>query len=52
MAEESDLILKLGSYVLTRAARETQRWQRDLPRPDQPLFVSVNVSSRQLFRPI
>ena len=51
VAEESDLIVKLGSYVLTRAAREAQRWQRELPRPDQPLFVSVNVSSRQLFRP-
>jgi diguanylate cyclase (GGDEF)-like protein/PAS domain S-box-containing protein len=51
VAEESDLILKLGSYVLGRAAREAQRWQRELPRPDQPLFVSVNVSSRQLFRP-
>ncbi len=51
VAEESDLILKLGSYVLTRSAREAQRWQRELPRPDQPLFVSVNVSSRQLFRP-
>jgi diguanylate cyclase (GGDEF)-like protein/PAS domain S-box-containing protein len=51
VAEESDLIIKLGSFVLTRAAREAQRWQRELPRPDQPLFVSVNVSSRQLFRP-
>ena len=51
VAEESDLIIKLGSYVLTRAVREAQRWQRELPRPDQPLFVSVNVSSRQLFRP-
>jgi diguanylate cyclase (GGDEF)-like protein/PAS domain S-box-containing protein len=51
VAEESDLIVKLGSFVLTRAAREAQRWQRELPRPDQPLFVSVNVSSRQLFRP-
>jgi diguanylate cyclase (GGDEF)-like protein/PAS domain S-box-containing protein len=51
VAEESDLVLKLGSYVLTRAAREAQRWQRELPRPDQPVFVSVNVSSRQLFRP-
>jgi diguanylate cyclase (GGDEF)-like protein/PAS domain S-box-containing protein len=51
VAEESDLIIKLGSYVLGRAVREAQRWQRELPRPDQPLFVSVNVSSRQLFRP-
>jgi diguanylate cyclase (GGDEF)-like protein/PAS domain S-box-containing protein len=51
VAEESDLIVKLGSYALTRAARDAQRWQRELPRPDQPLFVSVNVSSRQLFRP-
>ena len=51
VAEESDLVLKLGSYVLARASREAQRWQRELPRPDQPLFVSINVSSRQLFRP-
>lgn len=51
VAEESDLIVKLGSFVLTRAAREAQRWQRELPRPEQPLFVSLNVSSRQLFRP-
>jgi EAL domain-containing protein (putative c-di-GMP-specific phosphodiesterase class I) len=51
VAEESDLIAKLGSYVVTRAAREVQRWQRELPRPDQPLFVSLNVASRQLFRP-
>ena len=51
VAEESDLIVKLGSYVLARAVREAQRWQKELPRPDAPLFVSVNVSSRQLFRP-
>ena len=51
VAEESDLIVKLGSYALARAVREAQRWQQELPRPDVPLFVSVNVSSRQLFRP-
>ena len=51
IAEESDLIVKLGSFVLARAVREASRWQKDLPRPDNPLFVSVNVSSRQLFRP-
>ena len=51
VAEESDLIVKLGSYVLGRAVREAVRWQKELPRPDNPVFVSVNVSSRQLFRP-
>jgi diguanylate cyclase (GGDEF)-like protein/PAS domain S-box-containing protein len=51
IAEESDLIVKLGSFVLACAVREASRWQKDLPRPDNPLFVSVNVSSRQLFRP-
>jgi diguanylate cyclase (GGDEF)-like protein/PAS domain S-box-containing protein len=51
VAEESDLIVKLGSYVLARAVREAARWHKELPRPDTPLFVGVNVSSRQLFRP-
>jgi diguanylate cyclase (GGDEF)-like protein/PAS domain S-box-containing protein len=51
VAEESDLIVKLGSYVLGRAVHEAQRWQQELVRPDAPVFVSVNVSSRQLFRP-
>jgi EAL domain-containing protein (putative c-di-GMP-specific phosphodiesterase class I) len=50
-AEESDLIVKLGSYVLARAVREAARWHKELPRPEAPLFVGVNVSSRQLFRP-
>lgn len=51
VAEESDLIVKLGSYVLLRAAKDAARWQTELPRSERPLFVSVNVSSRQLFRP-
>jgi diguanylate cyclase (GGDEF)-like protein len=51
VAEESDLIIKLGSYVLLRAATDAARWQQELPRSERPLFVSVNVSSRQLFRP-
>jgi len=51
IAEESDLIVSLGSYVLVRAVREAVRWQKEMPRPDAPVFVSVNVSSRQLFRP-
>ena len=51
VAEETDLIARLWSYVLTRAARDGQRWQRELPRPDQPVFVAVGVASRQLLRP-
>lgn len=50
VAEESDLIVKLGSYVLLTASNEVARWHKELPRPDAPLFVSINVSSRQLFR--
>jgi diguanylate cyclase (GGDEF)-like protein/PAS domain S-box-containing protein len=51
VAEESDLIAKLGTYLLTRAAGSAQRWQRELPRPDQPLFLSVAIASRRLFQP-
>jgi len=50
VAEESDLIVRLGSHVLMKAAQEAARWQRELPRDEDPLFVSVNISSRQIFR--
>ncbi len=50
LAEESGLIVELGSYVLGQALEEAVRWHKALPRDRDPLFVSVNVSSRQLFR--
>ncbi len=50
MAEEVGLINELGSYVLEQALEQARRWQDAMPRHPDPLFVSVNLSSRQLFR--
>lgn len=50
IAEESDLISELGSYVLNQAVKDAVQWNRILARPDEPLVVSVNISSRELFR--
>jgi diguanylate cyclase (GGDEF)-like protein/PAS domain S-box-containing protein len=49
IAEETGLIVELGLFVLDRTARQLSTWQRML-RPRDPLFASVNVSSRQLLR--
>jgi diguanylate cyclase (GGDEF)-like protein/PAS domain S-box-containing protein len=47
VAEESDLIVSLGSWVLREACRQMAEWQRSLP-SGAALSVNVNVSSRQL----
>jgi diguanylate cyclase (GGDEF)-like protein/PAS domain S-box-containing protein len=49
MAEEVGLIVDLGMFVTERAARQLSGWQRAVRRRD-PLFASVNLSSRQLLR--
>jgi diguanylate cyclase (GGDEF)-like protein/PAS domain S-box-containing protein len=49
IAEEVGLIVDLGMFVLERTARQLSTWQRALRRRD-PLFATVNVSSRQLLR--
>ena len=49
IAEETGLIVELGLFVLDRAARQLSAWQRTV-RHREPLFTSVNVSSRQLLR--
>jgi diguanylate cyclase (GGDEF)-like protein len=50
VAEESGLMGMLGSYAVEKAVEHAAKWQQILPRDTDPLFVSVNISSRQLFR--
>ncbi len=49
LAEEIGIIQDLGLYVLDQAAKSLSGWQAEFPH-QPPLFVSVNLSSRQLMR--
>lgn len=49
LAERSRLISQLGVFVLERAAKQLSDWQHEL-RIATPIFVSVNMSSRELLR--
>jgi len=49
IAEEIGLIVDLGLFVLDRTARQLAIWQH-ANRARDPVFASVNVSSRQLLR--
>ncbi len=49
LAEEIGVIQDLGLYVLDEAAKTLNMWQNQISQ-DVPLFVSVNLSSRQLMR--
>lgn len=48
---DSDLINRIWSQALGRAAKDAARWQTELPRVERALFVSFNVASASLFKP-
>ena len=50
VAEETGLIVPIGSWVLDQACRQAQRWQA-VSDPTTPLRVAVNISGRQLGHP-
>jgi diguanylate cyclase (GGDEF)-like protein/PAS domain S-box-containing protein len=48
LAEESNLILDIGEWVLDRVCRDFQAWQAQMPFPGK---VAVNLSLKQLRQP-
>jgi diguanylate cyclase (GGDEF)-like protein/PAS domain S-box-containing protein len=50
MAEDTGLILPIGRWVLQQACSDLRRWQDQLG-GNMPLFISVNISSKQFLRP-
>jgi len=49
LAEETGLILPIGTWVITEACRHGRRWEDAFPAAG-PLRISVNVSAKQLER--
>ncbi|MBV1886078.1 MAG: EAL domain-containing protein [Parvibaculaceae bacterium] len=49
LAEETGIIVPLGRFVMEQATQDLQLWQTHFP-IERPIFASINISSRQLFR--
>jgi diguanylate cyclase (GGDEF)-like protein/PAS domain S-box-containing protein len=46
IAEETNLIIPLGDWILITAAQQIEKWQKKYPKLS--LFIAVNLSSKQL----
>jgi diguanylate cyclase (GGDEF)-like protein/PAS domain S-box-containing protein len=49
LAEETDLILPIGQWVLETACHQIKEWQKDSEK--QHLQLAVNVSAKQFYQP-
>jgi EAL domain-containing protein (putative c-di-GMP-specific phosphodiesterase class I) len=47
VAEQTGMIIPLGSWVLEHSCRQMRKWHDEISR-DSPLFLSVNLSGKQL----
>ncbi len=50
LAEETDMILPIGKWVLTEACRQMREWQQEYPEHGL-LSISVNLSCKQFRQP-
>lgn len=50
VAEDTDMIIPIGRWVLHEACRQVREWQSAYP-SDAPLTISVNLSGKQLKQP-
>ncbi|HEV2762275.1 MAG TPA: EAL domain-containing protein [Pyrinomonadaceae bacterium] len=50
IAEDTGQIIAIGHWTLREACRQMRRWQKQFP-TDLPLFISVNLSSKQFTQP-
>jgi diguanylate cyclase (GGDEF)-like protein/PAS domain S-box-containing protein len=50
VAEDTGQIVAIGEWALLEACRQMRRWQKQFP-SDAPLFISVNLSSKQFMQP-